>query len=35
MNEWKAHISEQTLKFDQVNVTKFRAIVFFNNQCPS
>jgi hypothetical protein len=28
MNEWKANISEQTLKFNQVKVTKLRAIVF-------
>jgi hypothetical protein len=31
MNEWKANINEQTLKFDQVKVTQLRAIVFFNN----
>ena len=30
MNEWKANISEQTLKFNQVKVTKLRAIVFNN-----
>jgi hypothetical protein len=28
MNEWKANISEQTLKCNQVKETKLRAIVF-------
>jgi hypothetical protein len=30
MNEWRANISEQTLKFNQVKGTKLRAIVFNN-----
>jgi hypothetical protein len=34
MNEWKANISEQTLKFSQVKVTKLRGNRFFIINVP-